>query len=209
MGGVITLSKNRKKSASVSQRDSQEKNSLQKYLLKLHALGLRYPNSGALDGLLSDLHKAIAVKAVPPLADLELQLEVQVAIATDIAFISPRALPCIVGILSHLMEHASDVLKKNLIVKILDKMKRVPNNGYLEVWLQRLIAPSNTDCEFESAEKICQIVGRKNIELWENAWVKNEAILAALNPQNIIIKNASDFPQKIDPKEVALFYYDS
>ncbi len=182
--------------------------SLQKHLLKLHAFGLCHPNSGALRRLLSDLHKKIASKNLPSQVVLE-HLEVQVAIAIDIAFTSPSTLPYVVGILSHLIGHASDTLKTNLINKVLDKMKRVPNNGYLEIWLQRFIAPSITNHVFDSAEKICQIVGQQNIVLWESAWVKNKAVLEALKPKNIVSKNASDSPQKIDHKEVALFHYDS
>ena len=107
---------------------------LQKQLLRLHSFGQRFPNSGALRRLVSEFHTKISNQTEKP--D---DLEVQVAIATDIGFVSPSTFPAIAGILSHLISLASSEEKPRLWQKVRNKMKRVPYNGYLEIWLQRVI----------------------------------------------------------------------
>ncbi|MCX6033306.1 MAG: RNA-directed DNA polymerase [Chloroflexi bacterium] len=75
---------------------------IQKQLLRLHAFGQRFPNSGALRRLVSEFHANLSKRTETP--D---DLEVQVAIATDIAVVSPATFPAIAGILSHLVSLAS------------------------------------------------------------------------------------------------------
>jgi hypothetical protein len=105
---------------------------IQKQLLRLHSFGQQFPNSGALRRLVSDFHIKLSEQIERP--D---DLEVQVAIATDIAVVSPNTFPVIAAILSHLISLASSEEKTRLWEKVLKKMKRVPYNGYLEIWLQR------------------------------------------------------------------------
>ncbi|MCK4446726.1 MAG: RNA-directed DNA polymerase, partial [Candidatus Marinimicrobia bacterium] len=71
---------------------------IQKQLLRLHKFGLQFPNSGALRRLVSEFHTKITKQTEAP--D---DLEVQVAIAVDIGFVSPSTFPAIAGILSHLI----------------------------------------------------------------------------------------------------------
>ncbi|MGH8234696.1 MAG: RNA-directed DNA polymerase [Rhodanobacteraceae bacterium] len=71
---------------------------IQKQLLRLHSFGQQYPNSGALRRLIGEFHTKISKQKEAP--D---DLEVQVAIATDLAFISPSTFPAVAGILSHLI----------------------------------------------------------------------------------------------------------
>lgn len=124
---------------------------IQKQLLRLHAFGQRFPNSGALRRLVSEFHTNLSKRTEMP--D---DLEVQVAIATDIAVVSPVTFPVIAAILSHLISLASDEEKKRLWTKVRKKMARVPYNGYLEVWLQRVIQPKSVgllfDAQSQSAE---------------------------------------------------------
>ena len=70
--------------------------------LRLHSFGQRFPNSGALRRLVSEFHIKLSEQTERP--D---DLEVQVAIATDIGFVSPSAFPAIAGILSHLISLTS------------------------------------------------------------------------------------------------------
>ena len=74
---------------------------IQKQLLRLHSFGQRFPNSGALRRLVSEFHDKISKQTERP--D---DLEVLVAIAADIGFVSPATFPAIAGILSHLISLA-------------------------------------------------------------------------------------------------------
>jgi RNA-directed DNA polymerase len=173
---------------------------IQKQLLRLHGFGRRYPNSGALRRLLSELHRKIAKQKIQP--D---DLEVQVAIATDIAFVSPLAFPAVAGILSHLISLAGKDDKTKLWGKVRDKMRRVPHNGYLEIWLQRVTKPKTIDLDFASDEKICQIVDGGEGDLWESSWLSNKKLINILNTKNIIVDDASSVKEKVQPKELEIF----
>lgn len=173
---------------------------IQKQLLRLHSFGQRFPNSGALRRLVSDFHIKLSAAIERP--D---DLEVQVAIATDIAVVSPNTFPAIAAILSHLISLTSGEEKNRLWEKVLKKMKRVPYNGYLEIWLQRVTQPQSIGIRFSSEERICQIVNEESSDLWENSWVASSDLKAALNASKIVVGLASDAEEVVSPEEVALF----
>lgn len=173
---------------------------IQKQLLRLHSFGQQYPNSGALRRLAGDFHTNVSKQKKPP--D---DLEVQVAIATDIAFTSPSTFPAVAGILSHLISLAPSEKKAVLWHKVRSKMGRVPYNGYLEVWLQRVTRPKKLEIQFESEEPICQIVNGKSPPLWESSWISSKELKAALNTDKIVVSDASEEDEVIEPEEVKLF----
>ena len=173
---------------------------MQKQLLRLHSFGQRFPNSGALRRLVSEFHTKISTQKEKP--D---DLEVQVAIATDIGFVSPSTFPGITGILSHLISLASNEEKPYLWEKVRDKMSRVPYNGYLEIWLQRVIQPKAIGIPFSSDEPICKIVNGEALELWENGWIASHALKNALKTSKMIVKLISEAEEVIQPEEVELF----
>jgi len=173
---------------------------IQKQLLRLHSFGQRHPNSGALRRIVSEFHVNISKQKEAP--D---DLEVQVAIATDIAFVSPATFPAVAGILSHLISLAPDSEKGQLWEKVRNKMARVPYNGYLEIWLQRVTQPAKIYIQFSSNEAICKIVNGNNEKLWENDWISSQDLLAALDVSQIVISSAEDENEVIEPSEIQLF----
>lgn len=173
---------------------------IQKQLLRLHSFGQRFPNSGALRRLVSEFHTSISKRNEPP--D---DLNVQVAIATDIAFVSPATFPAVAGILSHLISLAQSDEKLRLWTKVRDKMARVPYNGYLEVWLQRVIKPKAVGIKFESDESLCQIVNGGAPPLWNCGWISNDALKKAMDVTKIVVADASETEEVIRPEEVELF----
>jgi len=179
---------------------------IQKQLLRLHAFGQQFPNSGALRRLVFEFFEKLAEQTDKPedLEDLE-DLEVQVAIATDIAFVSPNTFPAIAGILSHLIALASTKEKTHLWRKVRQKMERVPYNGYLEIWLQRVTQPQSVGIEFSSDEPICQIVNGESPKLWENSWISSNDLKGALNVSKILVGSVDETEEVVQPEEVALF----
>jgi hypothetical protein len=173
---------------------------IQKQLLRLRSFGRRYPNSGALRRLSGELHARVIQQKVEP--D---DLEVQVAIATDIAVVSPQTFPAIAGILSHLISLQNAEEKNRLWNKVYLKMSKVPYNGYLQIWLQRVTKPKSVGLEYVSDEPICKIVNGENIDLWNNSWISSADLKAALNVSKIVVKDASDTPEVVTPSEVELF----
>ena len=190
------------KLAGIGLQDLGETNAktLQKQLLRLHSFGRRFPNSGALRRLTSELHtKIVEQKEAPD------DLEVQVSIATDIAVVSPTTFPAVAGILSHLISLVPKEKKEHLWGKVHGKMSRVPYNGYLEIWLQRVTKPKAVEVEFLSDEPICKIVSGMKPELWENGWIASADLIAALDVSKILVKEPSDIQEVINPEEVELF----
>jgi len=174
---------------------------IQKQLLRLHSFGQRFPNSGALRRLVSEFHDRISKQTERP--D---DLEVQVAIATDIGFVSPSTFPAVAGILSHLISLASTQEEKTrLWMKVRRKMSRVPYNGYLEIWLQRVTQQKAIGIPFTSNEPICKIVNGETPDLWENAWISSNDLKKALSVSKIVVGSVSDAEEVVQPEEVKLF----
>ena len=199
---VIEGSIKQDKLAGIDLQDLGDANAktIQKQLLRLHAFGQRFPNSGALRRLVSEFHTKLSTQTEKP--D---DLEVQVAIATDIAVVSPVTIPAIAAILSHLISLTSTEEKTWLWTKVRKKLARVPYNGYLEIWLQRVTQPSSVGIKFSSNEPICQIVNGESPDLWENAWIASNDLKAALDVSKIVVSSAADAQEVVTPEEVELF----
>jgi len=190
------------KRAGIDLKDLGESNAktIQKRLLRIHAFSLRYPNSGALRRLVAEMHDLFAKQSDKP--D---DIAVQVAIATDIAFVSPQAFPGVAGILSHLISLAPEAEKKPLWEKVIGKMRRIPHNGYLEVWLQRATAPKGLALKLSSKEELCKIAEKETANLWNNSWISDESVKAAMDTSKILVGSAAEVKETVDPQEVELF----
>ncbi len=129
----------------------------------------------------------------------------QIAIATDIGFVSPVTFPAIAGILSHLISLAPVEEKRVLWDRVRKKMARVPHNGYQEIWLQRVIQPKSVGLYFNSTEPICKIINGETLDLWENGWIASNGLKRALNVSKIVIGSVSDAEEVIQPEEIELF----
>lgn len=173
---------------------------LQKRLLRLHSFGRRFPNSGALRRLVSQLHSDLVAQKFKP--D---DVDVQVAIASDISVVSPLTFPAIAGALSHLISLCDQAKKAALWNSVLAKMSRVPYNGYLQIWLQRVCKPKAVGIEFVSDERICQLVNGAKTELWNSEWIASAALLSALSSAQIIVQDAEEVAEVLMPEEVELF----
>ncbi len=199
---VVESSVKADKRAGIDLQDLGEANAktIQKRLLRIHAFSLRYPNSGALRRLVGEMHDLVSKQTDKP--D---DIRVQVAIATDIAFVSPQAFPGIAGVLSHLISLAPEAEKKALWEGVIAKMRRVPYNGYLEVWLQRVTAPKGLGIQLHSDEALCKIANDEAARLWNNDWISNTALVEAMNTSRIRTGSASEVNEQVDPSEVELF----
>jgi hypothetical protein len=177
---------------------------IQKQFLRIHSFARRFPNSGSLRRLVGDIHQKIVKQKKAPN-----DLEVQIAIATDIAVLSPATFPAIAGILSHLISLAPQKEKKPLWTLIHHKMKKIPYNGFLEIWLQRITKPSEVGIGFESDEKICKVVNGEDVPLWDHSWISRKNMISALKSSNINVMDATSVPAVIKPKEISLFIQNS
>lgn len=144
----------------------------QKFLLILYDFSRKYPNSGALKRALNDFFDNIEID--------EKQSKPLIAIATEIAFYNSQTYPIISALLSKFIARLNILEKENVINKIIKKFKRIPNTGYLDIWLQRITYPFNPAMEY--SEKLCKILQNPSnqISIWNfNFLPQNEKDLLA------------------------------
>lgn len=173
---------------------------IQKQLLRLHSFGRKFPNSGALRRLVGEFHAEVVKQKIKP--D---DLEVQVAIATDIAVVSPSAFPAVAGILSHMISLEPKETKKVLWDRVYGKLGKVPHNGYMEVWLQRVTKPKAVGIVYASEEQICKVVNGNGGQLWNSDWIANKTLVAALDVSKIVVHDAAETAEVISAEEIELF----
>lgn len=180
--------------------DIDQAKTIQKQLLRLHAFARKFPNSGALNRLADQ-----AFQKLSKVTEAPTDLRVQVAIVCDIAVVSPRTFPALSGILAKLISLAPEPDRMELWGKVSIKMQRIPHNGHLELWLQRVTKAKGVNFAFDSVEPICQIVSGKNSTLWNNDWIANADLVAALDVSKIVVGAPENLEAVPDPDELSLF----
>ena len=164
-------------------RGRQADRNLQKHLLLVHCHSTDFPNAGslltALDGFYQRLSRARSVRNVMQL----------VSITVDIGFNSPRCFPVCAAIISQLISGLKTKSEKlTALDRVRSKLARLPNNGHLEVWQQRL--SYHFDPKVEYTERLCQLVEGKPVDLWSNKWVTDKALKSALDPKKVVNRSA-------------------
>ena len=153
--------------------------SLQKHLLVIHHHSKEYPNAGSVMRAMHDYYKRLQkAKGCPfPLS--------LISIVIDIAYHNPRTYPIAVAILSKLVSFlATAEEKQKVFERIKRKFDQIPNTGYLRIWLQRISLEFSSDIRFD--EPLCQLVNKKNKELWNKKWISSTKLKAATKSSKMI-----------------------
>lgn len=180
----------------------QTASSLQKRLLLIHDHATEYPNAGSLAKALSGINKSLTkVDELQPNSIMPM-----ISITADIALHNPRHLPACAAILSHLIcSLKTDAEKSSVIQKVQDKFKRVPNTGFLDIWLQRITLPFASTRFYK--EGICKLVNQTAYDLWDSDWITSTRLKTAINPLNVIDQAEIDaLPCVIEAEEFELFF---
>ncbi len=138
----------------------------QKMLLRFYDFADRHPNSGQLRRLLSNFYKTMRIDCKKD------NLAVLMSVITEIAFNSPSSYPICVAIISKILRCVqSDKEKLNYILRINKKFKKIPNTGFMDIWLQRIslkISPLDI-----YSDKLCKIANGTSNELWNSNWLND------------------------------------
>ena len=142
--------------------------SLQKHLLLIHDLAMKFPNSGSLRKTLQKYYDRIENKK-----EIEDVYQL-ISIIVDIAYHNPTIYPSSTAITSKLISHIKEnEEKKNIILQIKRKFNKIPNTGHLDIWLQRLVIGFNEKLSF--GEPICKLVSHEEIPpIWNSKWLKQD-----------------------------------
>ena len=186
----------------------------QKHLLFIYEFSRRFPNSGQLVRQLEEFSKRIetqlSVKSITKeieYIDFETRevsttketierkghlwenISSMVAIAVEIAAKNLRVANNALKIASQILAdmHKEDAYKKKEIIDhIYEKLIRIPNSAFLQVWLQNI---TNTTDDWSVSEvynmPLCKVVANQPVTLWNNSWLLPE--ITDKFPQNSIV----------------------
>ncbi|MEN1761792.1 RNA-directed DNA polymerase [Anoxynatronum sibiricum] len=172
--------------------------SFQKHLLIIHDHSLEYPNTGSLAVALQDYYHRIKRVNIPITEPLPI-----ISIVVDIAYRNPRTYAVCSAILSVLLNLLEDQNKRSVIEKIQRKFTKIPNTGYLQIWLQRITLPAFSDIAFE--EPLCKLVIGESSTIWNSDWISSKDIKKAMNTAIIDSNKAKELGPIIPAEEFALF----
>ena len=160
-------------------QQKQKRSSFQKQLIFIHDFSKKFPNSGSLKiALMGFYDKIKKVKKAKKVKEIEERAYQLISIVVDIAYHNPGTYQISLPIISQLINHINKEEQKYIISKIQKKFKNLPNTGYLDIWLQRVLIGcdeniSNKNILFK--EPICKIVDdEKNISIWKKNWLHNK-----------------------------------
>lgn len=176
---------------------------IQKQLLVIHKFSLQHPNSGTIIKQLQAISRKIR-KRKDKIKKSE-NIPVLISIVVDIAFLNPRTYSISITILSILFNLLDNNLLEQIVHRIINKFKTIPNTGHMQIWLQRAVVKLPiSPIVFD--ESICKLVNGDTVSLWNNDWLhaKNGKILDDRN--NIIDETIlNELEIEIQDDEVLLF----
>jgi hypothetical protein len=149
---------------------------IQKWLLQIYILGEKFPNSGTLykevKHFLDWLKKRedSVIENDTEEKNVIYHSDVLISILINLAYNNPRLYPLVTGSISYLITKIIDVeYQKDIIYKIHDKFKQLPNTNYLDVWLQRLTLKIDVDIIYTG--KLCEKVIDNSASVWNSDWL--------------------------------------
>ena len=176
---------------------------LQKHLLIIHNHAINHPNSGsllvAMRAYSRRLRRFKRFSNALPL----------ISIVTDIAYRNPRTYRISAAILSKLLSFLpSDSERQEVVNKIVQRFKTIPNTGHMEVWLQRISLGFSSGVQFEEA--LCLLVDQPGMQFWNNHWISSARLRSAIDSNDIVDRKILDSANPIiPPDESELFVPDS
>ncbi|SFN77453.1 Reverse transcriptase (RNA-dependent DNA polymerase) [Roseovarius lutimaris] len=184
---------------------ARRQTTLQKELLLIHRFCTEKPGSGAtkflirefLDRLEARLHRN-AWKIENP--------TVLAAILLDIAAKTPAVFPAVATTISKIMLYLKDSDRDGLFNLVGKRTNRIPNNGYMELWLQRIAYPNHLG--FLSTEPMCGLVDDETAQsLWCNSWIRKDETRLSIERYSIVDRSVLDnLPPDIQNEEFDAFW---
>ena len=135
----------------------------------------------------------------------EQDIEVLIAIFTEVALGSPKVYKLVLHLISYLVDKLATTEERERVVRsVYRKFNMIPNIGELQIWMQHITYQMPEGIDY--TEPLCKVVaGDKKVKLWNNDWVKKEYRKGF--PQSKICTEwiRDSFTPVIDIDEVSLF----
>jgi len=153
--------------------NKRKTDNIQQWVIQLYALGKKFPNSGALFIETKDFLTWLQKKENTEDERQTKNLEVVISILVNLAYTNPGMYPVITASLGYFIKQLEDkTAQREIINKIKNKFKQLPNTNYLSVWLQRITL--KIDISIEYPGKICQKVVDDSYPLWNSDWLNSK-----------------------------------
>lgn len=185
--------------------------SFEKHLLYILMFARQYPDSGSIKTMLSDIDKRIEdwlkpyeeeVTTIPLLEEREPKTEkitkqrrlvggsvhAMSAVCAQIALENVGCCHYALRVLSRMVDSLKDEKEKSAIISLVySKLCNQPNSDYNQLWLQNMTYQRDKKKGTSPYKvRLCRVVaGDKNVELWNNEWVKPQ-FLSDLHTNGII-----------------------
>lgn len=140
--------------------------SFEKRLLLIYYHASRFPNCGSIMKPLAELRKAISEGEF---AGTHEEVSASVSIVAELAYRHPKVYQVCVAIIAELLNKCDYGERSEIAKSILRKFNHLPNTGFLQVWLQRIMYPSGVHLDY--SERLCRKVTDPTQALWENTWL--------------------------------------
>lgn len=145
----------------------QSSRNLQRYLLLIHSLASRYPNSGSLKRTLGKYYTAIKKKRRMS------NVRSLISIIVDIALKNPAVYPICASILGKFFSFIKDREEiVNYMKSIMERLASIPNTDYLYIWLQRISFKTDDSISFDNP--LCDNVQSLAKPIWNSSWLKDK-----------------------------------
>lgn len=152
---------------------TKEKN-WSKWLMQIYASLSKHPNSGQAARLLRSYHSKLLQfqNKGGKLQPYEKPL-VLIATISNMAITNPKYYNWCAAILSIFLEYVPRSRRKLIANKVLRKFVRVPNTGILDIWLQRVIYPSDPTKNYNEPLTKVVVIGSYpgNDGIWPSSWL--------------------------------------
>lgn len=171
-------------------------------LLIVQQISKRFPNSGTLKLRLSRILDAVRN------TDFYYQQELVASLLIDVAYNNPNTFPVIASLVSSCISKLSVKAKKELLIRIEEKMCNLSNIGLIEIWMQRIAI--RFKFKLSLREKLCKIVYGDDENIFMNDWITDGSVKSLVDDRSYINKEKiGKMKTVIDKKEVQLFnmYY--
>ena len=140
--------------------------SFEKRLLLIYNHASRFPNCGSMKKPLAALHKRIRNGQF---VGNDKQVLASISIAAELAYRHPKVYQICIAIIAALLTKCKPGKRREIATAILKKFNHLPNTGYLQVWLQRVMYPCGIHLKY--SEKLCKKVDDPAQAIWENDWL--------------------------------------
>ncbi len=169
-------------------QELNDKKSLQRHLLLIHKLATNHANSGSIKTALTDFFEEVSNA---PERVLNENTMVLISIIVDIVVKNPNCYSIGIIGLGLLFKYLNNDQIKQILEIIEEKIKIIPHNSFLKIWIQRLTIKKNIVFSLCNDEILCKIASSKsgaNKNLWSLKWLNNKKVKDAIESTPIINK---------------------